>query len=755
MQSQESEALQARYRLACELAKAGAELAFEYYQQREVLTVDHKGDDLQDVVSVADKRVEAFVKQRIQSAFPEDGFLGEESGARLPDARVLWVVDPIDGTSCFLNGLHTWCLSLAIVADGEPVIGVVYDPNHRELFHALRGHGAWLNDAPIRPHPATMVKEGVMGVGTSHRVTPADFLPFLQALLSDGGMFIRNGSGALMSAWAAAGRLIGYYEPHMNPWDALPGLVLMREAGGASNDFLAQEGIQRGNRQPNALPAAEKDDPTTITLTLTGQAISDYVLYTVTITSFTDEPHQSVRPPTCGEPPMSGIIAFFRASPPKAGAAFDEHRFRRVRWQTFIAMTLAYVTFYVCRLSFTVAKSALVELGITPTELGMIGSTLFFSYAIGKLVNGFIADHANVVRYMSLGLLLSAGMNLMMGMTTNALLLAIFWGINGWAQSMGVGPCAVSLARWYGVKERGTFYGIWSTAHNIGEAVTYMVIAAVIAGFGWQMGYLSTAALGAAGVVLLVLFMHDSPQSSGFPSINVIRDEPQEEVEARGSVFKNQLLALRNPALWTLALASAFMYIDRYAVNSWGIFFLEQDKAYSTLEASGIIGVNAIAGIAGTIIAGMLSDRFFPRNRSVMAGFISLLNTAGFALMLWSPHNYYTDILAMIIFGATIGALTCFLGGLIAVDISSRKAAGAALGTIGIASYAGAGLGEFLTGIIIDKTAILENGKTLYDFSTLALFWVGTGLGSALLCFTTAAIVARRHAVERQTSFSS
>ena len=109
----------------------------------------------------------------------------------------------------------------------------------------------------------------------------------------------------------------------------------------------------------------------------------------------------------------------------------------------------------------------------------------------------------------------------------------------------------------------------------------------------------------------------------------------------------------------------------------------------------------------------------------------------------------------MIIFGATIGALTCFLGGLIAVDISSRKAAGAALGTIGIASYAGAGLGEFLTGIIIDKTSIIENGKTLYDFSTLSLFWVGAGLMSALFCFTTAAIVARRHAIERQTSFSS
>ena len=452
---------------------------------------------------------------------------------------------------------------------------------------------------------------------------------------------------------------------------------------------------------------------------------------------------------------MSGLIRFFRASPAKTTAVFNEQRFRSVRWQTFLAMTLAYVTFYVCRLSFTVAKTALVELGISPSELGMIGSALFFSYAIGKLVNGFLADHANVVRFMSLGLLLSAGMNLMMGMTTNAMMLAIFWGINGWAQSMGVGPCAVSLARWYGTKERGTFYSIWSTAHNIGEALTYIVIAAVIAGYGWHMGYLSTAALGAAGVVLMLLFMRDSPQSSGFPSIHDISNEPQEEEEAKGSVFSNQLMALRNPALWTLALASAFMYIDRYGVNSWGIFFLQQGKGYSTVEASAIIGVNAVAGIVGTIVAGMLSDRFFSRNRSIMAGFISLLNTAGFALMLWLPRNYYTDILSMVIFGATIGALTCFLGGLLAVDISSRKAAGAALGTIGIVSYAGAGFGEFLTGIIIDKTSVMENGIKLYDFHTLSQFWVAAGLISALLCFVTAVMVARRNASERRTLFSS
>lgn len=130
---------------------------------------------------------------------------------------------------------------------------------------------------------------------------------------------------------------------------------------------------------------------------------------------------------------------------------------------------------------------------------------------------------------------------------------------------------------------------------------------------------------------------------------------------------------------------------------------------------------------------------------SVMAGFISLLNVAGLALMLWLPRNNYTDILAMVLFGATIGALTCFLGGLIAVDISSKKAAGAALGTIGIASYAGAGLGEFITGVIIDRTSIIEAGKTLYNFHSLSPFWIGCGLISTLLCFMTAGIVARRH----------
>ncbi|MDR2226294.1 MAG: MFS transporter [Providencia sp.] len=448
---------------------------------------------------------------------------------------------------------------------------------------------------------------------------------------------------------------------------------------------------------------------------------------------------------------MSNLFQFFKAAEavPTQGQLYDK-RFKFLRWQTFLAMTICYVMFYVCRLSFTVAKSALVETGITPTELGLIGSSLFFCYAIGKLVNGFLADHSNVVKFMSLGLLLSAGMNYLMGSTTNALLLALFWGINGWAQSMGVGPSVVSLARWYSDKERGTFYSIWSTAHNIGEAITYLVIAAVIATYGWQFGYFTSGTLGVFGIVMILLFMRDSPQSIGYPAITTIGTNSDADIEKpneklKQSVLKNQLWSLRNPALWTLALASAFMYIDRYAVNSWGIFYLEHAKSYTTIQASGIVGVNAIAGIVGTIIAGVLSDRFFSKNRSVMAGIIGLLNTLGFVMMLYFPRNYYTDITAMIIFGATIGALTCFLGGLIAVDISSKKAAGAVLGTIGVMSYAGAGLGEFITGINNEKTSSIVNGETIYNFDSLSTFWISAGIISALLSFITASIVSRRN----------
>jgi myo-inositol-1(or 4)-monophosphatase len=237
--------IDARYQLAKALARELGEEALALFRTRETLVIESKGP--QDMVSAADRRIEQLARERVAAAFPDDGFLGEEGGMERRDARFLWVIDPIDGTTCFVTGMHAWCLSIGVLCEGRPVVGVVHDPGAGEMFHAREAGGAFVNAAPIHVAPVSRLDEGVLGVGFSNRVPVEPFIDFLQRMLVDGGMFIRNGSGALMLAYAAAGRLIGYYEPHMNAWDCVAGMVLVREAGGVTNDILDNDGLVRGN----------------------------------------------------------------------------------------------------------------------------------------------------------------------------------------------------------------------------------------------------------------------------------------------------------------------------------------------------------------------------------------------------------------------------------------------------------------------------------------------------------------------------
>ncbi len=245
-----------RFAFAQDLAREAGALAHRHFTHREALAVESKG--LQDWVSEADREVEAMIRARIAAAFPQDGFLGEESGGAAPaegEAGAMWVVDPIDGTACFLAGIPTWCVSIALVLDGEIELGVVYDPNADELFAARRGQGARLNGAPLPPLTARRFADGLFGLGHSTRVPAEAVVGFTADLLEADGMFMRNGSGALMLAYVAAGRLVGYFEPHMNAWDTLAGFALIREAGGWTNDYLTGDALHAGNAVAACAPA--------------------------------------------------------------------------------------------------------------------------------------------------------------------------------------------------------------------------------------------------------------------------------------------------------------------------------------------------------------------------------------------------------------------------------------------------------------------------------------------------------------------
>lgn len=433
------------------------------------------------------------------------------------------------------------------------------------------------------------------------------------------------------------------------------------------------------------------------------------------------------------------ILKFFSISPasePLSDENEISRRYSRLRWSVFLSATLGYGLYYVCRLSLNVIKKPIVDAGVlSEAELGIIGSGLFITYAIGKLTNGFLADRSNIRRFLAAGLLISALINLVLGFTTSFIVFLILWAINGWAQSMGAAPCVVGLSRWFGDKERGTFYGLWSSSHNIGEAITFIVTAVIVATLGWQWGFRGAAVLGLAGFGIVALFMRDTPQSCGLPAIAVWKgDSPKESAqEDRKTVGEYQKEVLKNPAVWMLALASAFMYISRYAVNSWGIFFLEADKGYTNLEASSIISISSVCGIIGTISSGFISDKFFGGRRNVPALIFGLMNIIGLSLFLFGPADCaWLDAASMIIFGLAIGALICFLGGLMAVDIVSKKASGAALGVVGIASYVGAAIQDLISGFLIQSGKAGAGESAAYDFSVASWFWIGAAILSVL-----------------------
>lgn len=218
------------------------------------------------------------------------------------------------------------------------------------------------------------------------------------------------------------------------------------------------------------------------------------------------------------------MINYFKKSSPKPLVLADSEEktyYKKLKWQVFISATLGYGLYYVCRLSLNVVKKPIVDAVIlTESELGIIGSALFFAYAIGKLSNGFLADHSNIKRFIATGLLVSALANLVIGFTGTFFFFAVCWGVNGWVQSMGAPSCVVSLSRWYKDKERGSFYGFWSKSHNIGEALSYILTAVVVSYFGWEWGFRTAAIVSLLGALMISLFFHDTPESKGLPPVN-------------------------------------------------------------------------------------------------------------------------------------------------------------------------------------------------------------------------------------------
>ena len=414
------------------------------------------------------------------------------------------------------------------------------------------------------------------------------------------------------------------------------------------------------------------------------------------------------------------LYSHFRISKPsaeKVPAQEIDSTYKRLRNRTFWGVTSAYVLYYVCRMTLGVVKQPVIDEGVlTASQLGIIGSAFYFVYALGKFTNGFIADYCNIRRFMAAGIGVSAIINLILGALGllqgplaigsigMLVLFALLWGINGWVQSMGSPPGTISLSRWFPLKTRGTMYSIFSSTPSFGKAVTMIATGFIVAAAGWQWGFL--------------VFISDTPESKGLPSVQELSGEPIGNLDKK-STKELQKWVFRHPGIWVIAISTAFVYITQHAVSDWGVLFLQKQKAFSLESATQVIGIAEVIAVAGNLMAGWLSDVVFKGNRArpvVIAGFLAVLALAGF---LFTGGGYWANIAFVAIFSMAFSVVFCIVAGLMALDFVPRKATGAALGIVGISSYAAAGLQSLVSGFLIDGNAT----DGVYNFTPVSIFW--------------------------------
>ena len=437
------------------------------------------------------------------------------------------------------------------------------------------------------------------------------------------------------------------------------------------------------------------------------------------------------------------LYKYFRISKPAPDRVPGDRvdaEYRRLRSRTFWGASFVYSLYYVCRMTLSVVKQPLIDGGVlSASDLGLIGSALLLVYAFGKFVNGFIADYCNIRRFMAAGLFVSAAVNLVMGLLgflgravsiPGIVMMAVFfilWGANGWVQSMGAPPGIINLSRWFPLSKRGTYYSIFSSTPYIGKFLTFILTGVIVGALGWEWGFIFAAAAGFAGTAISLVFISDTPESKGLPSIQELSGEKPVKTDSMPT-RELQKIVLRHPGIWIIALSSAFVYITQYAISGWGVLFLQKAKDFSLQGATQIIAFSEAFGVAGTIFAGWLSDTVFRGDRVKPVLISGIFCCASLLLFLFTGGGYLMNILYVSVFSLFIGVLYCIVAGLMAVDIVPRKATGAALGIVGISSYVAAAIQDVVTGYLIEGGA-----DKAYDFTSAAIFWTAACVLSFVL----------------------
>jgi len=411
-------------------------------------------------------------------------------------------------------------------------------------------------------------------------------------------------------------------------------------------------------------------------------------------------------------------------------------QYRRHRIRVMLAITLGYGFLYTCRLGLSIVKKPLIDGNIfTVEELGIIGSALFYAYAFGKFFNGFLSDHFKPRLFFSISIFVSALINLFMGWSTFLWVSVVLWALNGWFQGMAAPSAVICITNWFGLKERGRRYGLWNASHSIGEGLTFYVIAVVVSVVGWRYGFILPGIICLVVAVWVYSFLQNAPKTIGLPEIHEWTGEKGENNKEKNT-WHTQKVVFGIRAMWIVAISSGLMYVTRYAINSWGVLYLQEIHKYTLVEAGTFIAFNTIAGIFGSIIFGYVSDKLFDARRPPANFLFAVVEVFALFIIFYGPADTYTLAFGFVLYGAGLSGLMASIGGLFGVDIAPRGATGAAMGFVGVFSYLGAAMQEYVSGSLISQGMTVVDGIRIYNFDMAIMFWIGSSILSMLLAAT-------------------
>ena len=379
------------------------------------------------------------------------------------------------------------------------------------------------------------------------------------------------------------------------------------------------------------------------------------------------------------------------------------------------SLFIGYVFFYFTRKSYTFAMPILLQdLHYSNSDLGIIGTVLYISYGISKLVSGILSDKANPRYFMSIGLILTGVFNISFGLSSSIWFFIIFWGLNGWFQGWGWPPITKQLTHWSSKKERGLWWSICSSSHNVGGTIIPILITYCAQGWGWRYAMYVPGVMCIVVGCFLFVMLRDIPESLGLPPIEVYKEEIEYSKNNDGSFYKikeERSLSskeiffdhvLKNKFIWLLACSYFFIYIVRTAINDWSIVYLVNQKNYKLVIAGACIFWFEIGGLFGMFVAGWLTDNIFNGNRIIFS-FICSIGIIVFLFLFWYlPFRYvFIDFILMALLGFWVFGPQMLIG-LAAAEMVNKKASCTANGFVGSWAYLGAAITGYPLGFIMD-----------------------------------------------------